>query len=139
VSKGKDTIDSLNKKIREPAPARDFGLTLPRPSDLQKNCPGVVWRRIRKDVRYQHIKDVAIGNNGSLYSSTQANLQRHCRNWITTGPPPSLSDVGNQRTTPVSMPKAEPSPACRVRGIYQPNTIQRGIYCQPNKNPAGKD
>jgi serine/threonine protein kinase/Tol biopolymer transport system component len=90
---GKDTIDSLNKIIREqPAPIADFISDVPR--DLQK----LVRRCLQKDPeeRYQTIKDVAIE-----IKEIRGELQSHAG--IDTTVPPSVSATAD---APSSVPPA---------------------------------
>lgn len=78
---GKDTIDTLNKIIREPvAPVRDFNPSAP--ADLQR----IVRRCLMKDPeeRYQTIKDVALELKEVRREMTEAGIDE------TTVPPAPL-------------------------------------------------
>jgi eukaryotic-like serine/threonine-protein kinase len=104
---GKDTIDSLNKIIREqPAPIATF--TPAAPADLQR----IVRRCLAKDTeeRYQTIKDVAIE-----LKEVRRELQSRA-DFDTTVPPPTVGasispESGDSVPVDVSSPISSLSPA----------------------------
>ena len=91
---GKDTIDSLNKIIREPVPPIS-SFKPAAPSDLQR----IVRRCLAKDreERYQSIKEVAIELNEVLREVTDS------VGFATTVPPASLSESIQQRAETISI------------------------------------